>query len=347
MAKYITVKHTERACSFCGNIYEPKGTRSIYCSQRCKNNASKVRRGIEPTLVQTKVCLGCGKEFVTQYKRKTYCKKDCGQTKQPLHPPRQIECAICGKEVETHNLSQKTCGDIKCKTLYKNTTAKERHKMEQQKAAASVQYEMRICEICGQVYQCDTRLSNKTCSKVCSDMMKKKHKRQDRKNREHRIRNVLVDKDINLDDLRRRDKDICWICGETVDDTDCQIINGHFIAGSRYPSIDHTHPIALGGVHSWENVRLAHKDCNTKRGASMSEVVDERTREELRAYARKICPNKKEVIQFIDGVEYCRYESARMAAEINSAKEKTIQNAARGDGKFKNHRAYGYEWKYA
>lgn len=345
MAKYITVKHAERACSFCGNIYEPKTSKSTYCSKRCKDNASKVRRGIEPTLVQTKVCLGCGKEFVTQYKNKTYCKKNCERNK--TKPPKKITCAICGKEVETHNLSQKTCGDIKCKSLYKKAAHKERNKRAQQKAAASVQYEMRICEICGQVYQCNTRLSNKTCSKACSDILTKKYQRQHQRNREHHIRDVLVDKDINLDDLRRRDKDICWICGETVDDTDYQTINGHFIAGNRYPSIDHTHPIALGGVHSWENVRLAHKDCNTKRGASMSEVVDERTREELRAYARKICPNKKEVIQFIDGVEYCRYESARMAAEINSAKEKTIQNAARGDGKFKNHRAYGYEWKYA
>ena len=76
-------------------------------------------------------------------------------------------------------------------------------------------------------------------------------------------------------------------------------------------------------------------------------MVDERTREELRAYARKICTNKKEVIQFIDGVEYCRYESTRMAAEKNGFKSKYIQNAARGEGKSKNHKAYGYEWQYA
>lgn len=343
MAKYITVKHAERACSFCGNIYEPKTSRATYCSKRCKDNASKVRRGIEPTLVQTKVCLGCGKEFETQYKRKTFCKQGCGQTKQPLHPPRQIECVICGKEVETHNLSQKTCGDIKCKNIHRQLQHKERNK----RYIKPVQFEMRICEICGQVYPCNSKLNSKTCSKGCSDILKKKCQRQHQRNREHRIRDVLIDKDINLDDLRRRDKDICWICGETVDDTDYQTINGHFIAGNRYPSIDHTHPIALGGVHSWENVRLTHKDCNTKRGASMSEVVDERTREELRAYARKISPNKKEVIQFIDGVEYCRYESTRMAAEINGFKSKYIQNAARGEGKNQNHRAYGYEWQYA
>ena len=292
MVKYIKVKHAEKACSFCGNLYEPKTSRSTYCSDRCKDNASKIRRGIAPTKVQTKICVGCGKEFETQYKRKLYCKKGC---KPYVERQRKQPQKIKRKKIKNY------------------------------------QYEMRSCEVCGQIYQCIANATNKTCSNNCSDILKKKNRRQYQRNRDHRIKEVLIDKDINLDALRLRDKDICWICGTIVNDTDYKLIDGHFIAGNNYPSIDHTHPLALGGVHSWENVRLAHKGCNQQRGASMSEVVDERTKAELRLYARQICSNKKEVIQYVNGVEYCRYESTKSAAELNGVKDKTIQNAARLD----------------
>ena len=44
----------------------------------------------------------------------------------------------------------------------------------------------------------------------------------------------------------------------------CEWCNrGHFIAGGRYPSIDHASPVAKGGAHTWDNVRLAHRDCNS------------------------------------------------------------------------------------
>jgi 5-methylcytosine-specific restriction endonuclease McrA len=43
---------------------------------------------------------------------------------------------------------------------------------------------------------------------------------------------------------------ICWICGEDV-------------PPSRY-EIDHVIPLAAGGEHSYENVRLAHTACNRR-----------------------------------------------------------------------------------
>ena len=81
----------------------------------------------------------------------------------------------------------------------------------------------------------------------------------------------------------------------------------------------------------------------------MCEKVDELTREEARQFARKICKNKKEVIQFINGVEYARYESTEEAARLNDFKSKSIQNACRGRGTStgNSHRMYGFEWEYA
>ena len=79
------------------------------------------------------------------------------------------------------------------------------------------------------------------------------------------MNNAVVDRDISLDKLYSRDKGICYICGEKCDFKDYEERNGHFIAGSNYPSIDHIIPIARGGKHAWDNVKLAHHKCNTNK----------------------------------------------------------------------------------
>ena len=33
-------------------------------------------------------------------------------------------------------------------------------------------------------------------------------------------------------------------------------------------TVDHLVPIAAGGLHTWDNVALAHRRCNLKRGAA-------------------------------------------------------------------------------
>ena len=43
-------------------------------------------------------------------------------------------------------------------------------------------------------------------------------------------------------------------------------INNRFICGNNYPTIDHVIPLAKGGMHSWDNVRLAHHNCNSIKG---------------------------------------------------------------------------------
>jgi 5-methylcytosine-specific restriction endonuclease McrA len=52
-----------------------------------------------------------------------------------------------------------------------------------------------------------------------------------------------------------------------TDKKDCRHDEGgNFITGDSYPSIDHVRPISKGGSHTWDNVMLAHKGCNSKKG---------------------------------------------------------------------------------
>lgn len=64
---------------------------------------------------------------------------------------------------------------------------------------------------------------------------------------------------ITISALGDRDKWTCWLCNEFVNRA----------LGNRdpwMPSFDHVQPISLGGMDSWDNLKLAHLICNTKRG---------------------------------------------------------------------------------
>lgn len=68
---------------------------------------------------------------------------------------------------------------------------------------------------------------------------------------------------ITLSELYKRDKGICYLCGKICDYSDYVCNGKSIICGNMYPSIDHVKPLSLGGLHTWENVRLAHRICNS------------------------------------------------------------------------------------
>ena len=114
---------------------------------------------------------------------------------------------------------------------------------------------VKTCLYCGEAF---VNRHGGCCSDVCSK--KRTNQLQDR-----RIRRIYKrDKSITLQKLYTLQNGICWICGEKCDFDDCSVdINGNFIVGKWYPSIDHIYPLSKGGSHSWDNVALAHHYCNT------------------------------------------------------------------------------------
>ena len=72
--------------------------------------------------------------------------------------------------------------------------------------------------------------------------------------------------DIDLDVLIQRDGGICYLCGKKVDKRR-KFRRGQPRGDMRnYPTVDHVIPLSRGGEHVWENVKLAHHSCNTKKG---------------------------------------------------------------------------------
>ena len=118
------------------------------------------------------------------------------------------------------------------------------------------------CEICGKTFT-TYRLTQVCCSAECGN---KRFNRISSHRKDARITDdKRVDKDITALSLFDRDGGVCWICGERCDLTDYTVKDGTIICGNKYPSIDHIIPICDGGEDSWDNVRLAHRICNSKR----------------------------------------------------------------------------------
>lgn len=113
------------------------------------------------------------------------------------------------------------------------------------------------CPVCGA-----STTRKKYCSEAC---LKKANNATHEASRRIKIERNLVDKDITLKRLYTRDKGVCWVCGLVCDYQDKTYRGRTMIAGDMYPSIDHVVALSDGGAHAWDNVKLAHRICNSLR----------------------------------------------------------------------------------
>lgn len=117
------------------------------------------------------------------------------------------------------------------------------------------------CPVCGTATD-----RPKYCSKKCGQKVANQMGELRRRNL---IQAAMVDKDITVEGLYRRDNGVCAICGKPCNIEDYVVRDGTKICGDWYPSIDHVIPLAKGGLHSWSNVQLAHRRCNWEKSDSI------------------------------------------------------------------------------
>lgn len=218
------------------------------------------------------------KEIVESYLPKQFS-YDSGYTNCDRHV--NLRCNICGCVFDASMVSVRKNFTIKCpacedraKEEQRRIADREKKASEELRNAKKLQRQSEIdtylflhtyqveCVECGKVFV--TRKSRQVC---CSDECSKKHNnRICSKRKDKRIaKDKRIDKDINVKSLYAKDRGVCWICGGQCDLTDFVERDGVIICGNRYPSVDHVVAISDGGEDSWNNVRLAHRICNTKR----------------------------------------------------------------------------------
>jgi len=360
-------------CQICGGAYIKRNGKSLYCSDDCKKEAAKRRyardrekrlaqtrewkkkhpnynqewyakhpnydrdrwREIRGTTVEKRACIICGKEFETAIPHKITCSDKCKKERRSRREKER------GRKITTEEYHEKY---IKHKygseeKRQEHLKAIEKKREEEKKARRKKKEEERLarmrvgkCIVCGEEYK-TMNPSQKTCSSKCGKKLSYSRKQK-------RIpKSQMIDNDITLEALYRRDSGVCYLCGEKCDWDDK---NENFV-GPNYPSIDHIIPVSRGGFHSWNNVRLAHFLCNVNKSDSMIDEAEKLIPVNAYMLKRDLPPRKKVVEQYTkDGKYIQRFVSTVEAEKQTGVKCKGIQKCARGEVKTYN----GYVWRY-
>lgn len=238
-----------KTCEHCNDDYKTLSHQSKFCSDSCRGKYNKMT-----TLRTIRTCEHCGKKF--KHYRSKYCSEECRYPNRfnLLHQIRNsrkiyyISCTGCNKRFITRHRRKycnKKCGD-KFNYVYVYVSKAKTHSIK--------------CTECGKHKEVSFKRK-----KFCSDTCSNKYANRENYLRRERLKklNGEVHWDISIERLMRRDGRECYLCGGKVDIRDVEIIGDTMIHGNMYPSIDHVIPLAKSGTHTWDNVRLAHRLCNS------------------------------------------------------------------------------------
>lgn len=193
-----------------------------------------------------------------------------------------LRCKTCGSVITRATITIRK-GHFRCNVCYaaemeKKRAEEKRRKTEERIAKKAAKDKVKkpvivrarqetfsVCKECGAVF-----VPERSGVLYCSDTCRRKEaNRKSSRRKDWRLKGKIVDRDIDLRDLARISGNVCALCGKAVDWNDYETRdNGVVVCGDYYPSIDHIVPLAHDGLHSWSNVQLAHRICNTMKGDS-------------------------------------------------------------------------------
>ena len=285
-----------------GQIIGAKSLDTVYKALRKANlKCAKTPKDV----IETRICERCGDSFVCQANSdQRFCSQNCrgNQNKKYSEEEKKkyvesfldpafiyiggyvdcdhkvtIGCVKCGAEFDRSMVTIRKHHRPTCPVCIENENRikaeeKEQIKREKEEQAAQrkrdkeaeelLMTQLVQCEICGKIFA-TKRSKIFCCSPECS---KKRANRLSSHRKDKRIsKDKRVDYGITATALYRRDNGVCWICGGQCNLNDYIIREGTIICGDYYPSVDHIVPVCQGGADAWDNVRLAHRKCNSDR----------------------------------------------------------------------------------
>lgn len=182
--------------------------------------------------------------------------------------PVVIRCKVCGTERTASMVSLRQDGHVACKECQRRKIEAQKQKQKQKQQADAARKEMsraahafhnkkqlgmHFCEGCGAPLFSAKRT-------YCEDCARDRVRKYSNVKKERRRVSAMtaMSGQITARSLYERDGGVCWLCGGLCD------INADPNA-NEYPSVDHIVPISKGGKDTWDNVRLAHRQCNSMR----------------------------------------------------------------------------------
>ena len=270
--KSISAVREERECTQCGKIFISTNDRQHFCSRKCQKTFNERRKGYQcPEILRRGNVYATDEAYINRVRLKFsrfeyaggwendnayfFC-KDCGSffkhntknTRPSSH--KAFTCPKCLKILSDINERER-------KELNRIKQGQERDEKHRQKmlAMAYAQMSFSVCPICNGIF-----VSSKKNKKYCSDSCQKA--------------SIWKGKEayrylIPLEELYERDNGICYLCGGKCDYNDKKVVNGQIVYGNMYPSRDHVYPKSQGGSHTWQNIKLAHRICNSLKGSKL------------------------------------------------------------------------------
>lgn len=222
-----------------------------------------------------KVEIRCKKYDVTferslitiRHTRESSCNK-CRSVKRIIKG--NLNNTVTERKAKQFRLKQinKACSLV-CKVLNHKKQNELKREREEERRLAGVrndnnlkQVTLKICPQCGKMFVTTSVVQlycSSTCERIVHDLKRSNVK--------------VIDKDITLSKLYKRDHGVCQLCGGLCDWNDYKIIDGIKVCGNTYPSKDHIIPVSKGGKESWDNVQLAHRICNSRKGNKINVIV--------------------------------------------------------------------------
>lgn len=184
----------------------------------------------KPVLIR---CKKCGNEF----KRLAQIVRTCKNRRKNLICDKcnQLNKAVKNHIIELTNQYNKE--QIELKKQYDKEINRQYKWLKQHTLY------IKHCKYCGNELIVDN-IKKEICSK-CYHKHNKKHSSK------------------SLQRLYKRDNGICYLCGGKCNLEDYIVRDGTIICGDYYPSIEHIIPISKGGTDNWDNLKLAHRICNS------------------------------------------------------------------------------------
>lgn len=202
---------------------------------------------------QTSRCVECGREFVRPNHPRDphkYCSHFCYLRGRfgPLREktvPEERRCTVC-QGIVLRRAPAKRCS-AECDVLHRRALHAE--KMSERR---------HVCEQCGNEFEGRKQRYCQACRTNHNREVMRAIRNARRAVKKGARRNGFG-RTITLQRLIARDGPMCAICGKPTD------YGAHHLT-DEYPSIDHVVPLSHGGDHSWTNVRVTHRGCNSFRG---------------------------------------------------------------------------------
>lgn len=227
-------------CLNCGrffNIVRPSCPNK-FCSRKCAGEYRKKNCKIY-------ICKYCGKEYGGKealHRDVRYCSSVC-YTADNVDKSIKDTCPICGKEFEVIS-GTKYCSD-ECR--------KEAAAIRSWHHAYKKQIYKRYCTECGRIF-----ITNKSekifCGSACARRQAMRGRNAIRRGSSNKL-DMVIEK-VSYSEIYERDEGRCHICGEKVHEE----YNRHDrLSGT----LDHVIPLARGGDHTYDNIKLAHMVCNS------------------------------------------------------------------------------------